>query len=88
MDEEEGFHLTTCGKTDGTIAPFLSTFRVSFLAFIPPSSFPHSLFIWLASVVGCSSVWEQLTNSREATNLCHILSRTQSNNQVMIKYAF
>lgn len=26
MDEEEGFHLTTCGKTDGTIAPFLSTF--------------------------------------------------------------
>lgn len=87
MNEEEGFHLTTCGKTDGTIAPFLSTFRVSFLAFIPPSSFPRFLFIWLASVVGCSSVWEQLTNRREATNLCNILSHTQSNNQVMIKHA-
>ncbi len=74
MDEEEGFHLTTCGKTDGTIATFLCIFGVSFQAFIPSSSFLHSLFIWLASVVGSSSVWEQLTNSREATNLCHILS--------------
>lgn len=26
MDEEEGFHLTTCGKTDGTSTPVLSAF--------------------------------------------------------------